>query len=151
MDCADRVSVPTLITYPSECSPPPVCNGTLTATISLNYAASNVAGAVAHLDYPEASVSIPGTGSVASVLARVTNLTGVSGGLFQVNDTDSLVNVGEVSLGAPIPSGNLAKVVFDCAPGTPVPAASAFVCTPDVSDDGGLDVAATCSIAVQVP
>lgn len=116
-------------------------------TIAVNYNTGDfpdVAGLTVGLKYP-ASVSIPGFGSEPSVKERVTNLTGVTGGLFSVGDQDaeSLLNIGLVSLGSTIPSGNFARVRFDCASGATLPAPGAFTCTVDASTGDGNPVTPT--------
>ena len=133
-------------------TPTPTANGasctSLNLTIAVNYNAldfPSVSGVAVAVAYPT-SVAIPGTGNEASVLARVTNLTGVSGGLFSVGDQDDKVNIGLVSISQTIPSGNFAKVQFDCTPGASAPPASAFTCTPDVSTLDGTPVTAQCAL-----
>jgi hypothetical protein len=122
-------------------------------TVNLNYDAAqfpDVSGVAIALVYPS-SVSIPGFGSDATVLARVTNLTGVSGGLFNVGDQDTQVNIGLVSLGTSIPAGSFASVRFDCASGASAPAASAFSCSVDASSSLGSEVTAQCALVVTTP
>lgn len=115
---------------------------------------SNVAGVVATLGYPQASVAIPGTASAASVLARVTNVSGASG-LFQVVDRDTsgdgvddTLRIGLVSVSTAIPAGPLARVRFDCTDGA-APAATAFGCALEASTlEGDLLSGATCTVEV---
>ena len=112
-----------------------------------------MSGITVGLKYP-ASVSIPGFGNEDSVKQRVTNLTGLSGGLFSVGDQDgdSLLNVGLISIGTTIPSGGFARVRFDCASGASLPAASAFTCTVDAStSDGNAVTPNQCVITVSAP
>lgn len=125
-------------------------------TIAVTYEPGDypdVSGVTVGLKYPT-TLSIPGFGGEDSVKQRVTNLTGVSGGLFSVGDQDgdSLLNVGLISIGATIPSGNFARVRFDCASGASLPAAGAFTCTVDASTSDGNAVAPNqCVITVAVP
>jgi hypothetical protein len=124
----------------------------LTVTATYNTTDSpNVSGITTAITYPQ-SVSIPGTGSDPTVLARVTNLTGVSGGLFNVGDQDSSqpakINVGLVSLSNSIPSGPFAKVEFDCVSGQSVPTQSDFSCSPDGSDLLGNPVTVQCGLSL---
>lgn len=125
-------------------------------TIAVNYNGGDfpdVSGVTVGLKYP-ASLAIPGFGGDASVKERVTNLTGLSGGLFSVGDQDgeSLLNVGLISIGATIPSGNFARVRFDCASGASLPAAGAFTCTVDASTgDGNAVTPNQCVITVTRP
>ncbi len=127
--------------------------GSATLTIRLSFDSSSVndlSGVTAEVDYPEA-LSIPGLNSDASVVARVTNLTGITNGLFQVGDDDSRVSVGLVSLTTPIAAGDFAKVEFDCTTGAALPAPSAIPCTMVASDSLGLEVPATCSLQMTTP
>lgn len=125
-------------------------------TIAVNYNTGDfpdVSGITVGLKYP-ASVSIPGFGNEDSVKQRVTNLTGLSGGLFSVGDQDgdSLLNVGLISIGTTIPSGGFARVRFDCASGASLPPAGAFTCTVDAStSDGNAVTPNQCVITVSAP
>jgi hypothetical protein len=112
---------------------------TATLTISMAYDATDASGITADVSYP-AGVEIPGIGNSPSVLERVTNLTGVSGGLFSAGDNDTAINIGLVSIGAPIPTGQFARVVFDCVEGQPIPAVASFGCTPSGSTLAGADI-----------
>lgn len=130
---------------PTATAGSPQCS-TLQATVSVNYNPTgfpDVAGMTVNLVYP-ASVSIPGFGSDASVLQRVTNLTGVNG-LFNVGDQDDSIGVGLVSLAATIPPGDFIRIQFDCVSGPP-PVAADFDCTPDVSTTLGNQVDASCAV-----
>jgi hypothetical protein len=125
-------------------------------TIAVNYNAGDfpdVSGITVGLKYP-ATLSIPGFGSDDSVKQRVTNLTGLSGGLFSVGDQDgdSLLNVGLISIGTTIPSGSFARVRFDCASGASLPASAAFTCTVDAStSDGNAVTPNQCVVTVTAP
>ena len=150
---------PTSPTPTPKPTPPPTgngaCNGgSVNATVTMSFdnagGAINVAGVTAILSYA-APLSIPGLGSDATVLERVTNLTGVTGGIFTAGDNDTnsdsvddQLAIGLVSLGTSIPSGSFARVRFDCTNGTALPAVS---CTADVSDDLGTDLGGTCSVS----
>ena len=141
-------------------TPQPTAGGSTCAqadvTIAVNYNAGDfpdVSGITVGLKYP-GTLSIPGFGGEDSVKQRVTNLTGLSGGLFSVGDQDgdSLLNVGLISIGATIPSGNFARVRFDCASGATLPAAGAFTCTVDASTSDGNGVTPNqCVITVTAP
>jgi hypothetical protein len=125
-------------------------------TVAVNYSTGDfpdVAGITVGLKYPS-TVSIPGFGGDDTVKQRVTNLTGLSGGLFNVGDQDaeSLLNIGLISIGQTIPSGNFARVRFDCASGATLPAAGAFTCTVDASTSVGNPVTPSqCVIKVSAP
>jgi len=125
-------------------------------TVAVNYATGDfpdVAGITVGLKYPS-TLSIPGFGGDDTVKQRVTNLTGLSGGLFNVGDQDaeSLLNIGLISIGQTIPSGNFARVRFDCASGATLPAAGAFTCTVDAStSDGNPVTPSQCVITVTAP
>ena len=121
-------------------------------SINVNYNSGDfpdVAGLTVGLKYPT-SVSIPGFGSDNTVKERVTNLTGVTGGLFNVGDqdADSLLNIGLISIGQTIPSGPFARVRFDCATGATLPAPAAFTCTVDASTGDGNPVTPTQCVLV---
>jgi hypothetical protein len=120
-----------------------------TARVSTSYVsgASPVSGVITDVTYPESMASLPGFGSEPSVLARVANLSGVTGGLFNARDDDTAVEIGLVSLGQAIAPGAFADVTFDCVPGAPAPTISDFSCSATVSDLDGKDVAATCSVS----
>jgi hypothetical protein len=124
--------------------------------IAVNYNRSDfpdVAGITVALQYP-ASVNIPGLGGQQSVIDRIANLTGLSGGLFSVGDQDdeSRVNIGLISIGTTIPPGNFARVRFDCASGASLPASGSFTCTVDAStSDGNLVSPTQCLITVSAP
>jgi len=129
-----------------------------TVTITTSYQAQSgsdfVAGVTTIVDYPGTRIEIPGTGNQSTVIARVTNLTGVSG-LFNAGDQDSdtdgvddRVSVGLISLGTAVPPGSFARLVFDCLAGQPRPVVADFTCTPDVASLIGSTVEATCSVSV---
>lgn len=127
------------------------CAGTVTLTAAIAYdtvSVPNLSGATVDIMYPN-TVSVPGFGSDPTVIERVTNLSGVSGGLFQVGDDDTAINVGLVSLGQTIPAGPLARIRFDCTAGT-ISTAS-FPCVAVGSDNNGLDVGVACSLSITAP
>lgn len=159
-------SVPTGLGPPPSPSPTPIggptptpggggsvtCSGSVSLTIAIGYDATsvpNLAGATTDIGYPS-SVSIPGVNADPSVVNRVTNLTAVSGGLFQVGDDDTTLSVGLVSLSQTIPSGNFARAKFDCTSGASI-SASAFTCQALGSDNLGLDVALGCTLVLAAP
>lgn len=121
-------------------------------TVTTSFAApgggDKVSGVTTAIDYPQAKVSIPGVGGGSDVLARVANLSGVTGGLFSVGDNDSVLNVGLVSLATPIPAGNFARATFDCVAGQPAPALGDFACTADVSSFFGNTIPGTCQLSI---
>ncbi len=139
-------------TATSTATPTPTPGGSscssATVTVSTSFLPSPgdpVSGVTVVLDYPEAKLDLPGVG--AAVIGRVTNLTGVSGGLFNAGDDDSRVSVGLISLAAAIPPGSFARVVLDCRPGSSLPVASDFSCLATASTFLGQDVTATCSVS----
>ena len=123
-------------------------------TVAVNYNGNDfpdVAGITVSLEYP-GSVNIPGFAGDDSVKQRVSNLTGVSGGLFSVGDQDDEINIGLISIGSTIPPGNFARVRFDCASGASLPASGAFTCTVDAStSDGNPVTPSPCVITVSAP
>ena len=83
----------------------------------------------------------------ASVLARVSNVTGV-GGLFQATDSDASVRVGLVSIASAIPEGAFVRIVFDCVGGT-APAPGALGCSLEASTlEGTLVTGAACTTEI---
>jgi len=86
------------------------------------------------------------------VLARVTNLTGVSARSWSPTATsspdgfDDQLNAGLVSLSTPIPSGNFVKISFDCRASAPVPTLGDFGCVSDVSTQLGDTVSSSCQV-----
>jgi len=156
---------PTPAPTPGAGSPTPVATRTpgggstctqIDVTVAVNFSATDfadVAGVTVGLGYPS-TLSIPGFGNEATVLARVTNLTGVQGGLFSVGDQDTqfLLNVGLISTGSPIPPGGFARARFDCGQGSSAPPASAFTCVVDASTLAGNTVDPTqCVVTVATP
>jgi cysteine-rich repeat protein len=145
---ATATSTPTVTPTPKESvtptptipTPTPAICTSVTVTVSLVYDANAVpdlAGLVVDLNYPVASVDLPGSGSDDSVIERVTDVSGAAGfSSIQDLDTnnddtdDQLHNVYAATQN--IPPGPFEAVVFDCRPGAQAPPAGAFVCT--VSD-----------------
>ncbi len=85
---------------------------TATVVIATAYTAPEddpASGVTVEVDYPP-SLEVPGVNNEKSVIDRVTNLTGISGGLFSAGDDDDLLNVGLISLAAVIPPGSFAQV-----------------------------------------
>ncbi|MFM8412685.1 MAG: hypothetical protein ACKOCT_20725 [Alphaproteobacteria bacterium] len=137
---------------PATPTPGAACSKAI-VTISTDYVEGTdpVAGVTTALNYPETKILIPGSGGGSDVSSRVVNLTGVTGGLFNVGDDDSILNVGLVSIGSSIPPGPFARATFDCIPGQSAPTASDFGCVATVADLNGLDVpGATCSASVSL-
>jgi len=106
----------------------------------------DVSGVIATVAYP-AAVTIPGGSGDASVVARVSNVSGVSG-LFQVTDSDTTLRAGLISVSAAIPQGPFVRIVFDCASGA-LPPPGAFGCTLEASTlDGVLVPGAACTTEI---
>lgn len=148
----DPSATPTPITGPSSCN-------TVTVVVSSSFDATNfpdVSGLTIETTYPPDRVSIPGFGGEASVADRVTNLSGVAGGLFNVADQDDpgqgpvAISVGLVAIPGPIPPGAFAAIRFDCVEGSTPPTPNDFTCAIDASTLLGAAVDATCSLAVTV-
>lgn len=116
----------------------------------------DVSGLTIDVAYPPTKAEIPGFGGETSVADRVTNLTGVTSGLFNVADQDDpgqgavKISVGLVAIPGPIPPGTFASVEFDCRSGASAPTTSDFSCSIDGSTLLGAAVDATCSLAVTV-
>jgi len=148
--------MPTPRPTPSNGNPTGVCpaSGTVDGTVTFAFdnpgGAINISGVTAVLGY-DPPLSIPGCCANPEVLERITNLTGVTGGIFTAGDNDTNgdavddeLAVGLVALGSSIPAGPFARVRFDCTPGAPL---AAPLCGPDVTDDLGTQIDATCSVA----
>ena len=136
-------------------SPAPTCQSAM-VTIATSYepqvAPDFVAGVTTTLDYPGGLLDIPGVGNAASVLARVTNVSGTNG-LFSAGDQDASgdgfddrISIGLISTAAAIAPGAFARVVFDCVAGAPRPTIADFACTPDVSSLFGTTLEASCAV-----
>jgi hypothetical protein len=133
----------------TQCPASGMVSGTISFAFDNPGGTINISGVTAVLGY-DPPLSIPGCCANPEVLERITNLTGVSGGIFTAgdNDTDSdgvddELAVGLVAIGSNIPAGNFARVLFDCTPGA---ALTAPLCGPDVTDDLGTQIDATCSL-----
>ena len=169
---SSRTSTPTVTPTPKESltptptaptpTPTPVVTCTsVTVTVSLVYdvnAVPDLAGLVVDLNYPVASVDLPGSGSDDSVIERVTDVSGAAGfSSIQDLDTsndgtdDQLHNVYAATQN--IPPGPFEAVVFDCRPGAQAPPPGAFVCTvSDTADSQGNPVeGVNCGVEVSVP
>ena len=124
----------TATSRPPTPTPIPTC-ATLNLTVALTYdpnAVPELAGLVLDLHYGPA-VSIPGSDSDDSVLARVTDVSGAHGfGVISDVDTgsdgvdDQVHNV--YATGGNIAPSDFEQVQFDCIPGMPIPTASDFTC-----------------------
>lgn len=134
----------------------------VSATINVSFDTAGgsivVNGIVATVGYPGAEVDVPGANADPTVLAAVTNLTGVSGGIFSAGDQDSnndgqddtlSVGVINVSQSVSLPAGNFARVQFTRREGQACPAAADFTCAADVTDFLGNTLSGTtCSVSV---
>jgi hypothetical protein len=132
----------------------PVCS-TATVRVSTSLAAgASVLGVTTTIDYPQTLAAIPGSSNDPSVIARVTNLTGL-GGIFSAGDNDSdgdslddRLVVGLVVSSGSVPAGPFADVKFDCSAGE-APLVSDFACSIDASDGNGDPVAGSCSVTIR--
>jgi hypothetical protein len=150
-------TTPTPSPTPGGATPTPAPTGTAAATceqavltVTLAYDATDASGINAQIGYG-AKVSLPGTANQSTVVARVENLTGISGGLFSAGDqddnpSDATLAIGLVSLAAAVPAGPYARVTFDCEGAAPVLAD--FDCTVDVSSTLGNPITSTCALAL---
>jgi len=136
-------------TAPATPTPTAASCGTVTLQVRTTYGTSppgDVSGVIATVSYP-AAASLPGTGGDASVTARVSNVSGLSG-LFQVTDTESALRAALVSISQSIPAGPFVRITFDCAGGS-APPASAFGCALEASTlDGELIPGASCTTEI---
>ena len=148
-DCGDD---PTPTPTPGPGGSSVTCGSTVTLVeaISYDYAiVPDLSGVTTEVTYP-ASVSLPGIASEPPVVGRVTNLTGITDGIFQAADDDTKVSVGLVSLVTPIPQGGFASVRFDCTPGATI-STSQFSCSTVGSSSLGLEVSVACGVALTTP
>jgi len=125
---------------PTATVTPTVGCKSVTVTVRLLYdvnAVPELAGLVLDLNYPQAVVSIPGSGSDDSVVARVTDVSGAQGfAVIEDRDTnddgqDDQLHTAYVTSGN-ISPGDFEQVLFDCTAGEAAPTADAFTCV--VSD-----------------
>jgi len=133
----------------------PVCvSAVLDVAVSFDTPGAAAAGVTVLVDYPTDLASIPGCCGDASVLARVSNETGIGNGLFSAGDSDSdgdtrddQLAVGLISLDG-IPAGPFAGITFDCPAGD-APLTTDFVCTLDASDANGDAIPGSCSVGIR--
>lgn len=134
---------------------------TATVTVLLDYdplSAPDLAGVQVTLDYPIASVGIPGSNGDASVMERVIDITGAGGALdAQDLDTDSdgtddQLRTSYVLFGASLSPGGFEAVEFDCESGASAPVVEDFTCdVADASDGTGFPVIGVgCSVQVSL-
>jgi hypothetical protein len=112
-------------------------------TVSLDYPLQIVGGVSAiflKLNYP-AAVTIPGTGTEATVRQRVTNLAGTGSSIASIGDRDTNTNGVDDQLQAAarktqgsLDPGPVYRARFDCAAGTIV-SPTAFTCAHEQSTD----------------
>jgi len=105
-----------------------------------------VQGLTLLIDYPEAQVTIPGSGSATTVRQAIINVQ--SGALSSPFDLDTALREQIAGTANPLKPGQLFTInFFDCQGATP-PTAADFTCTVEVATDplGGLDTGVTCSI-----
>ena len=113
------------------------------------------AGAQIDLAYPSGSVNIPGTGSAATVTARVA--FAATDGLTAINDHSSNGSGVDDTLTASVVSssdhaaGPFVTVTFDCIADQPPPTAASFSCNVGSASTSTGDPIAneTCSVATQ--
>jgi len=140
------------------------CGGTgactkATATVLLDYdplSIPDLAGIRLTLDYPTASVGIPGSDGDESVTERVTDVSGAGGSLdaqdldTNSDGTDDQLSTSYVVFGASLSPGDFETVEFDCV-GDTAPPAGDFTCNvPDASDGTGFPVSGVVACSVQV-
>jgi len=156
-DCPQRTSpTPTPTRTPGPTGNGTTCpaSGQASATIRIAFdnagGSANAAGVTTTLSYP-ASVSIPGVGGQQTVLDRVTNLTGVTSGIFSAGDNDTngdnvddQLAVGLITTTNAIAPGDFARVSFDCTAGA---ALGTVGCTADISDALGTELGGSCSVS----
>jgi len=143
-DDGNTVDESTVDTLPPDACPAncriatcPSITGSLAATVHFS-SASSVAGYKVFVDYPEAKVSLPGTGPASQ--GRITNDPTHSAVLNDI-DYGAIVIAGGLNA---IPPSTLFVIQFDACTASP-PSASEFGCTVhQANDSGGNDVTMTC-------
>jgi len=117
--------------------------GGLAATVVyVDNAAAVAAGGVVTLGYPGV-LDVPGTGPAPSVRQRVTNVSAAPGGTFGARDADTTSDGVDDTLfilfASPTvwPTGDFARVHFDCAAGQPIRPTDFACAFDDASDVGG--------------
>ena len=106
-----------------------------------------VQGLTLLIDYPEAQVTIPGSGAALTVRQSLSNVQ--SGALSSPFDLDTSLREQIAGTAAPLTPGMLFTIdFFDCVDAPP-PTAADFNCTVQVASDplGQPDTGVTCSVA----
>ena len=153
-DCPQRTS-PTPTPTPTPTGNGTTCpaSGRASATVRVSFdnggGAINAAGVTTTLSYP-ASVSIPGVKDDATVLERITNVTGVTNGIFSAGDNDTngdnvddTLAIGLITTSNSIAPGDFARVSFDCSAGATL---GTVGCAADISDALGSALGGSCSV-----
>jgi hypothetical protein len=107
-----------------------------------------VQGLTVLVDYPEAKVTIPGSGNATSVRQAIINVQ--SGVLSQPNDLDDALRDVLAGTSHPLTPGNLFTInFFDCLNVPVPPTAADFTCTVEVATDpfGLPDQGVTCTVS----
>ncbi len=121
------------------------------ATVSVSFnpqVVLDLAGVELSVDYPQAKVTLPGTGNTPEITARLANL-GLSSNSLQGSDDDNkLFIVYGGATPTDVPPGPVVRVTFD-KPGS-APLANEFSCTvTGAFDSFGLSVGGvTCSVSI---
>jgi hypothetical protein len=155
-ECDDGNDIPddgctTCLLDPVPCGP-----GGLRAIVSYrDPLVKGVAGGIMLVEYSSA-LSIPGTGSAASVRQRVVNLSTTPSPTFFPRDTDAdgdqvddTLRIGFAAI-AVWPPGPIAQVTFDCASGVLV-RESDFHCSFEIANDVGSNQICNETSPVPVP
>jgi hypothetical protein len=107
-----------------------------------------VQGLTVLVDYPEAKVTIPGSGNATSVRQSIINVQ--TGALSQPNDLDYALRDVLAGTSHPLTPGNLFTInFFACTNVTVPPTAADFTCTVEVATDpfGLPDEGVTCTVS----
>jgi hypothetical protein len=106
----------------------------------------DMAGISIRLTYPAGAAALPGTGTDASVGARVVNLP--ADAISASHDFEDALTVAIVRKSA-ITAGELFRVEFDRCEGATAPSAAPFACTVEsAAASNGAAMKATCAAAV---
>lgn len=104
-------------------------------TVSLEFGTVPLGGVTVEVDYPTASVDVPGSGNDPSVQERVMDITG-AGGFFTAFDLDTnadsvddQLRSSAVTTPSELPAGGFEVITFDCVSGAEDPIVDDFSCT----------------------
>ena len=101
------------------------------------------------VDYPDGKVSIPGSGAVPSVRARILMLP--NGAFAAPNDLDYALRESIAVSSGSLTPGRLFEIQFDVCQGAPVATAADFTCTVESASDAFGNTVGGVTCAVSAP